>query len=84
MVLFLYSVSPPSLKSKIMTYAVILDRTRGDTEATLTTCVINQRTSVYFKILAKKIIKKTPSVKTKDRHVSAEMGNRKIVHIKIH
>jgi hypothetical protein len=64
-----------------MTYAAILDRTRGDIEATLTTCFINQCTSVYFEILAMKIIKKIPSVKTKDRHVSAEMGNRKIIHI---
>jgi hypothetical protein len=65
----------PSLKSKIMTCAVTLDRTRGDIEATLTTCVINKYTCM--------IIKKTPSVKTNDRPVSAEMGHRQAIHIKI-
>jgi hypothetical protein len=66
----------PSLKSKIMTYAVTLDLTRDYIEATLTTCVINKCMSI--------IIKNTPSVKTKDRLVSAEMGHRQAIHIKIH
>jgi len=73
---FSFVSPPPSLKSKIMTYAVTLDRTRGDTEATLTACVINKCTSI--------IIKKTPSVIIKDRLVSAEMGHFKVIHIKIH
>jgi hypothetical protein len=73
---FSFVCPPPSLKSKIMTYTVTLDRTCGDIEATLTTCVINKCTSI--------IIKKTPSVKTKDRLVPTEIDHRQVIHIKIH
>jgi hypothetical protein len=72
----------PSLKPKIMTYAVTLDRTRGDTEATLTTCVINTCTFIIIIIII--IIIKAPVKKTKDRLVSAEMDHLQIIHIKIH
>jgi len=73
---FSFDCPPPSLRSKIVTYAVTFGRARDDIEATLTTCVIDKCTSI--------IIKKTPSFKTKDRFVSAEMGHHQVIHIKIH